>query len=107
MESAKQLLIVHLTDAHIKNETSIGRLRLEKIAHSIGPLIENDMAVLVVFSGDIAFSGRSEEYRLAAETIEKMSASIIERGAASFHFLSSPGNHDCGGCQKFCVRGIP
>lgn len=90
-----ELLIVHVTDAHIKSKNSIGLQRIYGLAASIGGLIDVDIDILLLFSGDVAFSGIRAEYDVAAEGLEKLRADLLARGAKTVHIMLSPGNHDC------------
>lgn len=95
-------LIIHLSDMHIDNSGSAdwGKERANLIARSAarsGPCA----VVLVILSGDIAFSGLAEQYKIAEEFIESLSTEIFACTNAEVKVFVMPGNHDC----DFTVSG--
>lgn len=90
MEKTCGLLIVHFSDFHFgyKNVCS------EKI-NSISAIINESKCntVLFVLSGDIANSGKEDEYKVAKIFLDSVSKSIIK--SISQYFAICPGNHDC------------
>lgn len=85
------ITILHLSDLHAKKQDELQlRIRCEKfIAYVEAEMLKPD---LMVFSGDLAFSGQKEEYELAhrilLEPIRKR-LQIPER-----RMIFVPGNHD-------------
>jgi hypothetical protein len=54
---------------------------------------------LVVFSGDLAFSGKAEEYKLAREWLESQLWPALPKGLRRDRLFLVPGNHDVD-CNK-------
>ncbi|QWT45001.1 STAND family AAA ATPase [Azospira inquinata] len=101
------LLILHLSDIHIKDESdailkrgnAIGRTAFKDI-----PLVD---AVAIALTGDIAFSGNATEYNLARTFVSDIVKSIKTQSDIPIHVLMSPGNHDCDfGSRNADVREI-
>ena len=101
------LLILHLSDIHIKDESdtilkrgnAIGRTAFKDL-----PLVD---AVAIVLTGDIAFSGKATEYDLARTFVSDIVKSIKAQNDIQIHVLMSPGNHDCDfGSRNADVREI-
>jgi hypothetical protein len=91
---ATAILLVHLTDLHIKSDVSIGAKRLEAIAGALGSVIEAPSEVVILLSGDIAYSGIKEEYLVVSESLRRLEASLKSWPVKKFHVISCPGNHD-------------
>ncbi len=81
-----KISLIHLSDLHIS--ASNPRIKVEKIANILNN-IENEKIIL--FSGDIAFSGDSDQYKIFENDITQLlDLSGIDK--KSFFFI--PGNHD-------------
>ncbi|SCH96157.1 Uncharacterised protein [uncultured Clostridium sp.] len=95
-----ELVLVQLTDIHIKDEADFDIL-LERTC-SLGGAICNhitdpdDTAVLFCITGDLAFSGKENQYA-AFELILEEIYSLIERRFPQIRIYTIvvPGNHDC------------
>ncbi|GEM_PF-3917006 len=89
--------IIHLSDLHLKGEGHANPLmaRGSALASAIVTYLPSDIErVFVVVSGDIAFSGRSDEYAVAAKLLESLRSVITDRVHKITTFLLVPGNHD-------------
>ncbi len=51
--------------------------------------------VIVVISGDLAYSGQQSEYEHAVNLLDSIRTKATENFAPVIHFLMVPGNHDC------------
>ena len=83
---------LHLSDIHVgqpdQTRSNAMRLLVGAIADSAG----GDPIDLVFFTGDLAFSGRPEEYAtLKSELIEPLRCLDVTKDA---RFIAVPGNHD-------------
>jgi UDP-2,3-diacylglucosamine pyrophosphatase LpxH len=89
------IVLLHLSDIHIKNKSdkvlSVGK----KIAAAVTPHLPESVHVFLVLSGDIAYSGKNEEYDLAKSFIDEVIASIKEETNIPISVIVTPGNHDC------------
>ena len=90
------LRILHLSDLHFSSDKAILKSNINLVNNS---MLEHIAALaagidpfdLAVITGDIAFSGRTEEYRLAGEFCSKlMTASHLDKNS----LFVVPGNHD-------------
>jgi Calcineurin-like phosphoesterase len=91
-----RLAIVHLSDLHIRTADSPLLSRANQIADAISSVTPEKLQVLLAWTGDIAFSGKAEEYKLATSLIEGVESALKSR--ATVQLLGSlfvPGNHDC------------
>lgn len=56
------------------------------------PLVD---AVIVLIAGDVAFSGKSDQYDLALEFFQEIGRRLRAERDIPVHFVVVPGNHDC------------
>lgn len=95
-----ELVLVHITDIHLENDTDYNILggRSEYIANAINKHIIDETNTLLVLciTGDIAYSGKEEQYLYASIFISDIIASIKKRYKDLFiQIVTVPGNHDC------------
>ena len=88
-------LVLHLSDIHIKSADDPILKRAPAIARTIFPALPNASAVVVVVSGDIAFSGTTEQYEAALTFLESLRSEIQSERPVPVQFVPCPGNHDC------------
>ncbi len=88
--------IIHLSDIHFNREENIIQRRIDKIISPIISELKNVHKVFCVVSGDIANSGKSDEYIIASEFLLTLKEEIEKRVSFcnSFKFIIVPGNHD-------------
>ena len=91
-----KVLIIHLTDLHIKNHFEFLKEKVESI-HKIA-LSHNLANILFVFTGDISFSGEQTQYDRATSFVEtlrdRFSQDKINGVPVKTMFAFCPGNHD-------------
>ena len=92
----KKLLFLHLSDIHINsNEDAILRRSLA-IASTTFQLLPEIHTVIIVISGDIAWSGANSQYILATIFIDSLAKAISsENTDVKIEIFVCPGNHDC------------
>lgn len=87
--------ILHLSDIHFSVTKDNPILnRTEAIAKAVSSHPCGDTIIIVV-TGDIAFSGRKEEYDIAASFFEDLQLKIYQRTNVLPSLVIVPGNHDC------------
>lgn len=96
MDDSVRLGIIHLSDIHFK----AGAGEVESLAGAVAGAAANvareSELLLVLCSGDIAFSGRAEEYDVASTFFQTLRADLeLQLDASQLHFVVVPGNHDC------------
>lgn len=91
-----KLMLLHLSDIHIKTSSDGILARAANIASATYPRLPEVHTVALVVSGDIAFSGTSGEYELAITFINQIKDTIqAESPRVRVEVLVCPGNHDC------------
>lgn len=87
--------LLHLTDIHFTKNTDLGS-KTEKLAKVLINEFHNVDKIYLLISGDIAFSGKKEEY-LKAKTFLSGIKLIVNNTYKNMEWLYIliPGNHDC------------
>ncbi len=98
--------IVHITDMHFTVKT-----HYENRMDSIAKVIINDFhdveTIYIVISGDIAWSGKKEEYLIAKKFLSILKQMITsELKLVSVKYIMVPGNHDCNFEKNNQVRSM-
>lgn len=94
------LVIVHLTDIHIRDEDDLDILsaRIPSLGAAIVHHITepDDTSVIICMTGDFAFSGQENQY-VAIELLLEELFNIIKKNfpRVGIHPVFVPGNHDC------------
>ena len=92
----RSLRILHLSDLHMGQERGAGRWRLQDVLgqawrDNLDVIAQGGPVDLVCFTGDLAFSGKPEQYREAGEAIEFL---LRQLKLDQSRFFCVPGNHD-------------
>jgi len=90
-----KIAIIHLSDIHIDSGSNPVFEKTEKICHAIQNFTLGVEGVLLLLTGDIAYSGSSLEYERAKEFIDRISKWINEYSGKKPIVVMVPGNHDC------------
>lgn len=95
-----ELLLVHITDIHIENDADYNILDEKSvyIANAINKHIidEKNTLLIICITGDIAYSGKEEQYLSASIIFSDIIESIRKRYEELFiQVVIVPGNHDC------------
>jgi len=94
-----KVMVLHLSDLHIRRPVDVLLKRTEQIAGAVQAVCtaEPELALcLLVVTGDIAFSGAKEEYALAQEFFTSLRTNIAAlRDNLRVEEVFIPGNHDC------------
>lgn len=100
--------LIHFSDIHIKSASDLIITNKEAVSRACKAAVNDCTKVVVAITGDIAFSGTEEQYKVAydflkfiEETIRKESVFINQ-----YEYVMVPGNHDCD-FTKIPEKGIP
>ncbi len=89
------VLIIHLTDAHLRESDENVLVRAEQVvAASLSPVMNVD-AFHVILSGDFTQSGKKAQFELAKRFLEKIKALLKQNDVKVDCIVSVAGNHDC------------
>lgn len=104
-------VVLHLSDIHIKTEQDPILKRGASIAATTFASLPAASHVFIVCSGDVAYSGTTEEYKAAMALFSDIEAAIRKETDCPISFLFAPGNHDCNfgknnGARKMLVANM-
>lgn len=88
-------IILHLSDIHIRSNHDWILAKPTEIAATLNGSLPDSSAVFIVVSGDIAFSGKREQYEAAKGLLFAIRDAILSEKEIPIHFITAPGNHDC------------
>lgn len=89
------LSVIHFSDIHIKSSDDLIMKRIEQIRAACASVIVPGNDVLLLISGDIAFSGKVDQYNCAYALLDSIGNYLREQRNATIHYSFVPGNHDC------------
>ena len=91
------LKIIHFSDIHTSSDKyqNVILNRVDAIVGACTQKILPDDDILIVLSGDIAATGKREEYNIFNEVFSKIVRSIKEECNVRVEIVCVPGNHDC------------
>ena len=91
-----KILLLHLSDIHIKDASFCDDKYIHSIISALSEVPKFEQVILL-FSGDIAFSGKREQYEHAKHFLGKIIKNIKEKyldDDKKVHTIIVPGNHD-------------
>ena len=101
--------IIHLSDIHFRKDRFDENLDNE-MARGICAAIKTDLMgsthILLIVSGDIAYSGQKEEYEYAGNWFSELYTLIDDACEATCWILCAPGNHDIDHSENRKIRTI-
>lgn len=69
------LSILHFSDIHLKNSDNKIMTRLDELKRACASALPYGNDTVILISGDIAFSGKEDEYNIASALIKSISVS--------------------------------
>lgn len=90
----KAALLV-LSDIHIMSDTDPVLAVPDDIARACFAVLPQVEIVVVLIAGDIAFSGKSDQYALALRFFQCIGEMLSSERKIPVRFVTVPGNHDC------------
>lgn len=88
--------ILHLSDLHVKQELPIhSESFFKRIAAFFSSTLNDNECLIIVISGDVAYSGLASQYQTFDETFQKFLSNLkSQRSDISIKIYLVPGNHD-------------
>ena len=91
-----KLLIVHLSDLHLREKGNPVVAKFPLITKALQNEEAELSGLVVIVSGDIAYSGKTAEYNVATECLRGLRNELAAKTKVSdIRFVFVPGNHDC------------
>ena len=100
------LSVIHLSDIHITGADDLIFHRVKELESACVSSLPNNGDVVIAISGDIAYSGKKEQYDLAKCFFDSIARYISEQKASNVHVVCVPGNHDCNFTNESSVRNV-
>ncbi|WP_461205026.1 STAND family AAA ATPase [Clostridium sp. DL1XJH146] len=85
--------ILHLSDIHIKSDKDKVLDKCEAITNSIQNEVNKLDKLIILVTGDIAFSGINDQYEIAYCFLDDIKNNLQKK--IEIDILTCPGNHDC------------
>ena len=98
------LSIIHLSDIHITDENDLIIKRIGALKRACASAVQKHSQVVIAITGDIAYSGKIEQYVLAQKMLEEMVEYIIQETSSNVSIVCVPGNHDCDFTSEKSIR---
>ncbi|MEN0064880.1 MAG: metallophosphoesterase [Myxococcota bacterium] len=91
-----RLALVHLSDIHFRADRDNPLLEFNDVlVGAVHSEVSGCDAVVLTITGDVAFSGKPEEYTIAADWLRQLRNGLAKRGVTLKATIGVPGNHDC------------
>src|SRR4051812_1538857 len=90
-----KLAVLHLSDIHIKTGSDPVVGRAKEIASTFFSTARECKASVIVVTGDITFSGDSQQFTIACEFLTTIRDAIQQETGGDVIVIAAPGNHDC------------
>lgn len=90
-----KLLLLHLSDLHFKEGFNQALPRKEKIFDALKNIAKDCDSIYLIITGDLAYSGLSEEYKKVDELLNFLSEKLKQYLNKEIEIIMVPGNHDC------------
>ena len=90
-----KILVLHLSDMHFGSTNNYQNSNVYGIVNALQQSIFEINKILILISGDLAHSGKREEYNQTTRFLNSLKGAIAERYSISdIQVLIVPGNHD-------------
>lgn len=90
-----KIAIFHLSDMHLTSDKNPLLARRDRVLQAVQNIVLESDKVFVVITGDIAYSGKDEEYAVAVDLLEHLKSSLEGYSGKEIKHVVVPGNHDC------------
>jgi GTPase SAR1 family protein len=87
-------LIIHFSDIHFNDKNNPVTGRVKNIVDAINSVFIDIAEIIIIVSGDIAYSGKDKQYETALSFFETLEKQIFERFSIHLSIFIAPGNHD-------------
>lgn len=94
--SIRVIGIVHISDIHFGTGPNPAAARVQQVKAAVQAETHDVADLLLLITGDVAFSGKQAEYSIATDFIAELEEGLKTIKAANFLGTAViPGNHDC------------
>ena len=90
------VLLIHFSDLHLRTNDDPILSRVSSIKNVLKDSLAESDNIIILISGDVAFSGKSIEYDLAKQFLSEFDREIKSiQKSVTLNYIIVPGNHDC------------
>lgn len=90
------LIVLHLSDLHIKEQGNSILNRVTQIKDAVQTVAQGVNDFFIVICGDVAYSGNAEQYKVVLRFLGDLEAELKTiRNPVRVEYVLVPGNHDC------------
>jgi len=86
-----KIALIHLSDMHLRPTEELDESKVNSLVNVINADAKDCSHIFFIVTGDIAFSGSSEDYKIAEKVFDRLRQSVQKECS----FMICPGNHDC------------
>lgn len=91
-----KVVMVHLSDIHIDEKYKNAVLsKVGEISRATYQYLPGATRVVLLISGDVAYSGISDQYSLAKTFLAELASDLHKESGVDVNIFVVPGNHDC------------
>lgn len=98
--------MLHISDIHLRVSGNSIFAKINKIGDAIKSELYEVDNLIIMLSGDTAYSGKEAEYELGIKLLDNLKKSILNHSSIKIDFVVIPGNHDCDFSLDNAIRGI-
>jgi hypothetical protein len=100
-----QIALLQLSDIHVKSGRDMVLSRAKHIKDAFHSAAPHAAAVIIVLTGDVAFSGQTAQYDAAKHFLDDLRSQLLSLPSIkSVDFVAIPGNHDCDFTKESDIR---
>lgn len=98
------ILLLHISDIHFGS----GKIpkAADRLLAAIRGINPEPSCISILLTGDVAFSGKMDEYELANKYLSDLNQSLIKEFDVPCEIVVCPGNHDCSFPDDTTVRDV-
>lgn len=104
--ASMRILILHLSDIHFEGDRSLAERLSKGLPAAARGILDQPTQIVLAISGDIAFSGKRDEYARAGAFLDQLVASLESLSGSPVNEVLVPGNHDCDFSGPQTVRDL-
>jgi hypothetical protein len=90
-----KLAVLQVSDIHLKVGFNQAAARATDLGTAVRSRLLEPHSLLVLYSGDITFSGKKEEFNTAGKFDAALEAALLQEDIQLIGKVAVPGNHDC------------
>jgi hypothetical protein len=90
-----KILFINFSDTHFTKNNNPVLLRIDKIFDAIKNIETEIRTIVILITGDISFSGKSDEFFNAMTFLEDIKERLSRYCNCEVVVIPAPGNHDC------------